>query len=433
MAPLGPFEARPQVAVAVSGGRDSLCLALLLQRWARRRRGRVIAFTVDHGLRPGSAAEARQVARWLHARNIAHETLRWTHPAATAPASGLQAAARAARYRLLLEGCHRRGILHLALAHQRDDQAETFLLRLGRGSGPDGLAAMAPVSERAGVRLLRPLLPVPRGRLAATLRGLRQDWIDDPSNENIAHTRIRLRRLLPSLASAGMSPAELSGTAAGLARERAAMDEAVAAILASAAEPDPTGYLWLDPAALSGAPAEVGQRALARCLMTIGGGGYPPRSERLVRLYRQIAGGGLGRGATLAGCQIQARDGRLLIFRELAAVERAVHIESGGECAWDGRFSVVLGKKPGKTGRFLVSALGVEGYRRVLTVRPDLRASPIPAAARPVLPALWRAGQPGQAPLAVPHLDYRARNSQLSVAIDFVPAQALASARFTVA
>jgi tRNA(Ile)-lysidine synthase len=292
---------------------------------------------------------------------------------------------------------------------------------------------MAPVSERAGVRLLRPLLAVPRGRLAATLRGWGQDWIDDPSNENIAHTRVRLRRLLPSLAGAGMSPAELSGTAAGLARERAAMDEVVAALLASAAEPDPAGYLWLDPAALPGAPAEVGQRALARCLMTIGGNSYPPRSERLIRLHRQIAGGKLGQGATLAGCQIQARDGRLLIFRELAAVEQAVSIESGVECAWDRRFSVILAKKPGKTGRFLVSALGVEGYRRVLAVRPDLRTSPIPAAARPVLPALWRAGRRGQGPLAVPHLDYRARNSQLSVAIDFVPTQALASARFTVA
>jgi tRNA(Ile)-lysidine synthase len=430
---LGPFEARPHIAVAVSGGRDSLCLALLLQRWARRRHGRITAFTVDHGLRPDSAAEAQTVGRWLRAQGINHAILRWDRRDRPPPGSGLQAAARQARYRLLCGQCRGLGVLHLALAHQRDDQAETLLLRLGRGSGPDGLACMAPVTERDGVRLLRPLLPVHRGRLAATLRSQGQDWIDDPTNENTAHTRIRLRRLLPALAEAGVTAERLADATGALGRARAAMDEAVAGVLAAEAEIDPAGYLWLDPAALAGVPVGVGRRVLARCLMAVGGGGYAPRSERLNRLYDQIGGGGLASGATLAGCQIRGKGGRLLICRELAAAGPAVALIPGATQAWDGRYAVTLTHARRRTGRLQVAALGSDGNRRVLAERPDLRHGPVPAAVRPVLPSIWTANGPRRELLAVPHLDYWVGNPQVSVSIEFVPLHALAQSRFTVA
>ena len=165
MARFGPFEPKPRLAVAVSGGADSLALALLADRWARAQGGRITAVTVDHALRPEAAAEARQVGRWLKAAKIRHVTLRWTPPAplkklagGTRPAN-LQSAARDARYQLLTGWCRDHAVLHLLLAHHRDDQAETLLLRLARGSGLDGLAAMAPLVERASLRLLRPLLP----------------------------------------------------------------------------------------------------------------------------------------------------------------------------------------------------------------------------------------------------------------------------------
>lgn len=430
---MGPLEARPHIAVAVSGGRDSLCLALLLRRWARRRRGRITALTVDHGLRPESAGEARTVARWLKARGISHATLRWDRSGQPLPAGGLQAAAREARYRLLSGRCRELGVLHLALAHQRDDQAETFLLRLGRGSGPDGLAGMAAVSERGGVRLLRPLLAVPRGRLAATLRTWGQDWIDDPTNENTAHTRIRLRRILPALAGAGVTPSRLAAAATALGRARAEMEDAVAAVLAAGVETDPTGYLWLDPAALAGAPPEVGHRVLARCLAAIGGGDYSPRSERLSRLQDHIGSGALTAGATLAGCQIRRQGGRLLICRELAAAGPAIVLALGARLVWDGRFAVTLARGRGAGRPVQVAALGQDGYRAALAGRPDLRLHPIPAPARLPLPAIWTADGRGRELLAVPHLDYRAGSAQVSVAIEFVPPQPLAPSRFTVA
>src|SRR5712692_9076186 len=132
MAGLGPFEARPRLAVAVSGGPDSLALAILCHRWAAARGGEAFALSVDHRLRPESAAEVRQVRRWLRALGIPHHVLVWKRPGAR-PSSALQAAARAARYGLLAQWCSRRGVLHLALAHHAGDQAETVLMRLARG------------------------------------------------------------------------------------------------------------------------------------------------------------------------------------------------------------------------------------------------------------------------------------------------------------
>jgi len=217
MAPLGPFEAPPRLAVAVSGGRDSLALALLTADWCRSTGGEVVGLTVDHRLRTGSGGEARQVGRWLAAAGIAHHVLvRRGELAAGSP----QAAARAARYALLGDWCRRQGVLHLLIAHQQEDQAETLLLRLGRGSGLEGLAAMPAVVERVGLRLLRPLLAVPRRRLEATLAARGQPWIDDPSNEDPAYARTALRRLMPPLAAAGIDAGRLAAASGGISRRR---------------------------------------------------------------------------------------------------------------------------------------------------------------------------------------------------------------------
>ncbi|MAG22807.1 MAG: tRNA lysidine(34) synthetase TilS, partial [Rhodospirillaceae bacterium] len=185
---LGPFEPEPCVAVAVSGGCDSMALALLAHDWAQGRGGQTVALSVDHRLRWESGAEARQAGRWLKARGLTHHILSWT---GDKPRHGVQAAAREARYRLLFDWCRRHGVLHLLLAHHQEDQAETFLLRLGRGSGVDGLAGMAPLSEVPTMRLLRPLLDVPKARLVATLQSRGQEWVEDPSNRDLAYARVR--------------------------------------------------------------------------------------------------------------------------------------------------------------------------------------------------------------------------------------------------
>ena len=239
MASLGPFEPSPRIAVGVSGGPDSLALCLLADRWARARGGMVFGLTVDHRLRPESGAEAAQVRRWLAARAIAHRTLPWR---GSRRAGVSQEEARAARLALLTGWCRRVGALHLLLGHQREDQAETALQRLVRGSGIDGLAAMASIRLAldpggSGARLLRPLLPVPRDALIATLVHWNQPWIDDSSNRDARHARPRLAAALARLGAEGLSAERLARTAGRAAGDRAALDRLCTDLLAACGHP----------------------------------------------------------------------------------------------------------------------------------------------------------------------------------------------------
>ncbi|MBI2236345.1 MAG: tRNA lysidine(34) synthetase TilS [Magnetospirillum sp.] len=387
MARLGPFEARPVVAVAVSGGADSLALALLAGEWARHRGGEAVALTVDHGLRPESAAEARRVAGWLAEAGLPHHLLRWD---GAKPARDLQAAARAARYRLLGDWCRDRGVLHLLLGHHRDDQAETLLLRLGRGSGVDGLAAMAAVQPTPWGRLLRPLLPLPRGRLETTLTARGQPWVEDPSNRNGAFARVRLRRLAGALAAEGMTAARLAATARRMGRARAALEQVTAAAAARAVEVHPGGFALVRPEVFREVAEDIGLRLLSRLLLAVGGGDYTPRLGRLERLYAQLAAG-LPGARTLAGCRVAPWRGRLVVSREAARVAPPVALAPGTAVTWDGRFAVrVAASAPAG---LRLGALG--GWRHQ-------SGGELPAAVRSVLPALYD----DDGVSAVPHLSY---------------------------
>jgi tRNA(Ile)-lysidine synthase len=296
MAPFAPFEARPVLAVAVSGGRDSLALALLAQDWAAARHGRVHALIVDHGLRPGSAIEASVTRERLAILGIDAEILVWS---GDKPSTRIQQAARVARYRLLFEACRQRGILHLMTAHHADDQAETVAMRAARNSGPDGLAGMAAVVEHRDLRLLRPLLAVSRGRLTATIEARGIAWIDDPSNEDRRFERVRIRQ---------------DGTASGAARDdgRAVRDRTLAEAALGTLELGPDGVA-LDHLALSGLRQEVAERLLSRVVQAVAGRDYPPRRDRLGRAAARLSHGaergksGKSQDFTLSGCQIMLR------------------------------------------------------------------------------------------------------------------------------
>jgi tRNA(Ile)-lysidine synthase len=472
MARFGPFEAKPHLALAVSGGADSMTLALLADRWAQAQGGRVTALTVDHGLRPDSASEARRVGRWLKARGIRHDILRWSPPVAKKKVAGarlanLQAAARDARYALLFDWCRQHAVLHLLLAHHRDDQAETLLLRLARGSGIDGLAAMAPLVERPTVRLLRPLLSLAKTDIVGYLQAMGQPWIEDPSNQDSANARVRIRKLLPRLAEEGMTPARLAETAERLAQARAGLDQLVDRLLATSTAVYPEGYLRLDVAALRMAEKDIALRVLARAIACIGGAPYGPRLERLTRLYDRLctADGGtaLGRGRTLGGCRIlparrtdigvawsdPSRPGPsqyVLVVREPAAIAAPVPWSGEDAVRWDGRFLISRGVlsrrtkgKGGKAGKAAVTigALMESGLRSIARECEEAyqqMAQGLPRDVLVTLPAIRR----GTALLAVPHLGYHGnrynmQNSNLANAwqVRFAPFSALTRPGFT--
>ena len=213
----------PAIVLAVSGGPDSIALMWLAARWRRAlaRGPRLIAVTVDHGLRPGAAAEAREVKRLARSLDLPHRTLRWTGPK---PRTGLPAAARAARYRLLAQAARASDATHILTAHTRDDQAETLLMRMLRGSGIAGLAAMARESERDGLVLARPFLDISKSQLIATLRKAKVGFAEDPTNRDTSFTRPRLRTLMPVLAAEGGDTRNLVRLASRLARANAAVE-----------------------------------------------------------------------------------------------------------------------------------------------------------------------------------------------------------------
>jgi tRNA(Ile)-lysidine synthase len=217
------WKAVPAIVLAVSGGPDSIALMWLAARWRRAlaRGPRLIAVTVDHGLRSEAAREARDVKRLARTLDLPHRTVRWT---GAKPRTGLPAAARAARYRLLAQAARAHGATHVLTAHTRDDQAETLLMRMVRGSGIAGLAAMARESEREDVVLARPFLGVSKSQLIATLKKAKIDFADDPTNRDTSFTRPRLRTLMPVLAAEGGDTRNLARLASRLARANAAVE-----------------------------------------------------------------------------------------------------------------------------------------------------------------------------------------------------------------
>lgn len=418
MARLGPFEDRPFLAVAVSGGADSLALTLLADRWARGRGGRMVGLTVDHRLRPGSGDEARETGRRLEAHGIEHRILTWS---GDKPAAGLQQRAREARYALLASWCREQGCLHLLTAHHRDDQAETVAMRRARRSGQTGLAAMPAIRDLPGLRLLRPLLGIGKERLKQGLRATGQTWIEDPSNADPAFTRTHLRR-------SGLDRAALAGEAERLGLRRQAADRQAAAALVRHAAIDPAGFATLDPAGFDQLPETLARDLLIRLLMTIGGRPYPPRTDALTRLLQAMRGRSdrplsSSPARTLGHCQILMHRKRWLICREHHTCVPQP-IEPGRPQCWDGRFLVRLGTPlSGVTITALESQ--AHGGRNPLISKGNTRD--LPGVVKPGLPALVQHDRL----IAIPHLGlFGAGLDSEAVDLRFCPRLPLAKAPF---
>jgi tRNA(Ile)-lysidine synthase len=269
------WKAAPAIVLAVSGGPDSIALMWLAARWRRTlaRGPRLIAVTVDHGLRPEARGEARDVKRLARTLDLPHRTVRWS---GAKPKTGLPAAARSARYRLLAQAARANGATHILTAHTRDDQAETLLMRLLRGSGIAGLAAMARQSERDGVLLARPFLHVSKSQLVATLNKAKLGFADDPTNHDTGYTRPRLRAIMPVLAAEGGDARNLARLASRLARANAALEVLVDGAerylaLTDASRPGiEAGTGAFDAKAFAAMPEEIRLRLLKRAIDRFG-------------------------------------------------------------------------------------------------------------------------------------------------------------------
>jgi len=315
----------PALLIAVSGGPDSIALLTLLARWraALPRGPDLFAATVDHGLRPEAAREARAVKRLAAQLGIPHRTLRWT---GDKPGTGLQEAARDARYRLLTAEAKRVGSGHVVTAHTLDDQAETLLIRMARGSGLSGLRAMAAATDLHGIRLLRPLLDVRKSRLLATLADAGIGFADDPSNRDPRFTRVRVRTLLPELAREGLDARRLAQLARRIRRADAALAAAVdQAFVDLSADRDLTTMpVEFDAARFLALPDEIGLRLLGEAIGRAGDEGPVElgKLEILFAALQSAARQGEKLRRTLAGAVVTCAGKSLTIGRAPARRNR---------------------------------------------------------------------------------------------------------------
>ena len=368
-----------RLAVAVSGGGDSLALLGLACDWAGDNHCQIHALTVDHGLRPEAGDEALLVAREAMRMGAQHDTLYWT---GWDGKGNLQAAAREARYGLMRGFCDRQRIGAILLGHTQDDQSETVLMRLARGSGVDGLSAM-PEGRFGRDDILRPVLGETRAdlRIWLTRQGMR--WIEDPSNDDPRYDRVRARRLLTHLAPFGIDAARLADTAASLARARVAL-LARAADVADEIVTDRQGLLILDRDGLDRVEEETRLRLVAHGLACLSGAPYKPRLASLSSTLERALE---GQGGTLQGCRLLSVRDCLMMVREFKAVE-TTHCAADGMAIWDGRWCIEAPGHPGAK----VRALGEAGLAQ--WGRPVA----IPHAALLSWPGVWQ----GDHLLAVP-------------------------------
>lgn len=334
----------PALGVAFSGGGDSTALLHMVRDWARGRR--IMVATVDHGLRADSAAEAQAAHRTAQALGLNHAILQWRRDLTE---GNLMASARDARLRLIAAWARRNDLPAVVLGHTRDDQAETLLMRLMRGAGVDGLAAMREERDAFGLRWLRPMLDVGRAELRDWLAARGIAWIDDPTNDDPSYDRARVRQAMQAL---GMNPATLALSARHIAAARDALAHFSAAATEDVTAERGTLILPRGPFRLS--PHEVQRRLAVAATRWITGADYPPRRAAVTHA---LAGLAAGNRITLDGALFDPSGDRIRVIREPAAAMRAPASETP---VWDDRWRVE-GLRPGHR----IAALGLDRLAQV--------------------------------------------------------------------
>jgi tRNA(Ile)-lysidine synthase len=401
------LAAGERAGLAVSGGSDSTALMVLFADWLARRRadaGAHTVLTVDHGLRPESVSEAEAVAHHAVQLGFWHATLVWE---GSKPKTGVQAAARSVRHQLLAEYASRHGIAKLLSAHTADDQAETLLMRLARGSGLDGLGAMAPLTtiatrgpaDQYALTLARPLLDVTKARLRATLEARGVVWIEDPSNQSPAFERPRVRAARAQLESLGLTTDMLALSARRLGRARAALEAWESDFWSTNVCADACGFIRIDAPALRRAPLEIAVRVLSQAIALAGGTDEPVPMAKLEPIAEDVSARPAACTWTLARAKITATPECLQIEREPGREPLPVlTLGPDTQARWDGRFLVAAG--PHLCAPVEVRALGAKALaelRRAISLPVH-----VPLGALRTVPGVWRDGTL----IAVPNLDY---------------------------
>lgn len=335
MAALAPFEERPHVAVAVSGGADSLALAFFLQQWLKKRQGKLTALIIDHQLRPESADEAETVKGWLDHAGINCEILLWQ---GTKPQSKIQEVARAHRYALLTTWCRAHDVWHLFVGHHQDDQWETLVQRLNHGSGTMGLQGIHQVRWGERVRLLRPFLGYPKSRLVAALEAVSHPYVNDPSNHNPRFERGQLRLLKPQLEALGFTNTCLNNLAREMRGVYQTLHHQFLQFMVCDLQLDSYGVVRFNREAFLNLPQSVQELVIKRIIALKTKPKYAPGTVlvegiRNKLLHKKAATGGL--------CYWGHQSKDVIVMREDRHLPAEIELRSS-PILWDNRFMLTI-------------------------------------------------------------------------------------------
>ena len=376
-----------RIGVAVSGGGDSVALLHLMHALNAFD---LHAITVDHGLRAESADEAQGVARMAHDLGIPHHIATWVDR----PGRGnLSDNARRARKALIAQWARERDISHIALGHTADDQAETFLMRLARGSGLQGLSAMDPVVAEDGVRWLRPLMHTRRAELRRYLKDHKITWIDDPTNEDARFDRVKMRKAMSTLGDAGISVPDIAKTTHRLRSAKQVLFTATRDLGLAVSTITKAGEILLDHGRLMSAQHSLKLRLLSEAIRVVSGSYYAPRAHAVSQMLEALSDDTF-KGTSLHGCLIRLETAQIAIRREPSAVGQDVGLGR----LWDDRWIV---KGPDSEG-LTISALGAPG----LTVLENWRNSGFKRESLVTTPAIWRGDTLIAAPIIQNECEY---------------------------
>ena len=390
---LKPLESMPirKIAVAVSGGADSLCLAYLAQEWADVRGIQLTALTVDHGLRKDAAAEAKTVAQQMRTIGVKHHILRWI---GEKPTTRIEEKAREARYQLLCNFCHKKNIPVLLLAHHAQDNIETFFLRLAKASGLTGLAGMQPFKWRSGIVLARPLLDVAKTDILSFLTQRKINWIEDPMNQNPIFERVYWRQQIPILTKMGLNPLYLQRTLSRLRRAETALTQMTNSAFYHLVEIDNRGFAQIPLPAFDQLPDEIQIRLLTRLIPLIGGNDKPVSLEKLESILQTKP-----IRTTLGMCYLIRHKKTLFVAKESARMPSSVFLKKNTWTQWD-RFKIYC---------------SVSGKIQHQTKRD--KKCPLPWLVQQSFPIIT-----DKKGLEIyPHLDYKKKPSHINVIIQFLP------------
>lgn len=404
------LESFEDIAVAVSGGADSMALLLLLREWYLNLMSldgeppRIHVLTVDHGLRPEAADETAWVKNEAEKLGFNCVVLKWL---GEKPRSGIQEEARKARYNLMADWCRQNHIPAILTAHHMDDQAETVIMRLARGAGVKGLAGVSGHYLWGDMNIIRPLLNISKAQLKWYLKDRDQKWIEDPGNSSDNFERVRIRKSLPVLKEFNIDTVQLARTAARLRRAENALDSWTEKTLRKSLICMPEGLVTVNWRCFQEVPEEIQLRVLSKALKVVGGRKNDPSLSGLEDQHAELIRKG-NFVTTLSGCIIQREKTKLIISREVRGNDsHQVNIEPGDRILWDNRFEVSLSSDAASG--YSIGFLTESGYLKLLD--NNLQTSSLPELllqklVRNSLPALFQ----NNLPVCVPALHYTSKD-----------------------